>query len=222
MRPIRVAALSLTAALAFAACGSYAANPPTSVPADSPPAEAPVASSAAAGGTLTVYSGRSEELVGPLIEQFETETGIDVQVQYAGTTDLAATILEEADASPADVFFAQDAGALGAVGAEGRLAALPAETRGRVDERFVSAFAIANHTTPNSPPEGSPGMPGCQPPRNRFVVSTATVIMFTYSAIWRSANFIEEYSVWKPATSSVSASGRSKGVRLTSAAAATK
>jgi iron(III) transport system substrate-binding protein len=93
-------------------------------------------SSAAPSGTLTIYSGRSEELVGPLIERFKTESGLDVQVDYAGTTDLAATILEEGDASPADVFFAQDAGALGAVAAEGRLAPLPEATLGLVDERF--------------------------------------------------------------------------------------
>ena len=80
---------------------------------------------------MTIYSGRSESLVGPLIERFEAATGLDVQVNYAGTTDLAATILEEGDASPADVFFAQDAGALGAIGAEGRLATLPADTLGR-------------------------------------------------------------------------------------------
>jgi iron(III) transport system substrate-binding protein len=71
-----------------------------------------------------------------LIERFKAETGLDVQVNYAGTTDLAATILEEGDASPADVFFAQDAGALGAVAAEGRLAALPEATLDLVDDRF--------------------------------------------------------------------------------------
>ena len=48
------------------------------------------------------------------------------------------------------------------------------------------------------------------------------VIMLTYSAIWMSANRIDEYSVWKPATSSVSASGRSNGVRFTSAVMATR
>ncbi len=62
-----------------------------------------------------------------------------------------------------------------------------------------------------------PGTPECHPPRNRFETRTATVIMLMYSAICMSANFMDEYSVWKPATSSVSPSGRSKGVRLTSA-----
>jgi iron(III) transport system substrate-binding protein len=133
----------LTATLALVACGPAAVSPPpTQAPSPSSssdtgssPSTAPSAT-AALSGTLTIYSGRSEELVGPLIERFKTETGLDVQVNYAGTTDLAATILEEGDASPADVFFAQDAGALGAVAAEGRLAALPQASLDRVDERF--------------------------------------------------------------------------------------
>jgi iron(III) transport system substrate-binding protein len=132
--------LILVAALAVAACGPGAASPAASevpsAPIPSASADALPSASAALSGKLTIYSGRSEELVGPLIERFKTETGLDVQVNYAGTTDLAATILEEADASPADVFFAQDAGALGAVAAEGRLAALPEATLERVDPRF--------------------------------------------------------------------------------------
>src|ERR671915_5964 len=64
---------------------------------------------------------------------------------------------------------------------------------------------------------GRKGTGESQPPKNRLAPTAATVIMFTYSAICRSAKRIEEYSVWKPATSSVSASGRSKGARLVSA-----
>ncbi|HLF40575.1 MAG TPA: iron ABC transporter substrate-binding protein [Acidimicrobiia bacterium] len=70
--------------------------------------------------TLTVYSGRSEDLVGTLLERFEKESGIDLKVKYAGTPELANQILEEGGNSPADVFFAQDAGSLGAVAKEGR------------------------------------------------------------------------------------------------------
>jgi iron(III) transport system substrate-binding protein len=90
------------------------------------------------GQRLTVYSGRNENLVGPLIEQFAAATGIEVDVRYAGTAELAVTILEEGDASPADVFFAQDAGALGALAQEGRFAQLPETVLERVDERFRS------------------------------------------------------------------------------------
>ena len=66
-------------------------------------------------GSLVVYSGRSESLVDPMIKQFADATGIKVQVKYAGTAAIAATIHEEGDNSPADVFFAQDPGGLGAV-----------------------------------------------------------------------------------------------------------
>jgi iron(III) transport system substrate-binding protein len=85
---------------------------------------------------LVIYSGREEELVGPLIERFEEETGVDVAVRYANSSELAATLAEEGDNSPADVFWAQDPGALGAVEAEGRFAELPAALLERVDERF--------------------------------------------------------------------------------------
>ena len=81
-------------------------------------------------GSLVVYSGRSESLVDPIIREFADLTGIDVKVKYAGTASLAATLLEEGDKSPADVFYAQDPGGLGAV--EGMLASLPAETLKRV------------------------------------------------------------------------------------------
>ena len=66
-------------------------------------------------GELVIYSGRSESLVDPLIKKFEEATGIDAKVNYAGTGALAATLLEEGDRSPADVFFAQDPGGLGSI-----------------------------------------------------------------------------------------------------------
>src|SRR4026209_2794004 len=69
----------------------------------------------AAGGPLTVYSGREEELVAPVSEQVTDAAGVDVEVRYGDSAELAATIAEEGDNSPADVFFAQDPGSLGAV-----------------------------------------------------------------------------------------------------------
>ena len=81
-------------------------------------------------GELTIYSGRSESLVGPLIEQFGQATGVKTSVKYAGTPQLAATLLEEGDNTPADIFFAQDPGGLAAV--EHMLVPLPTNILNRV------------------------------------------------------------------------------------------
>ena len=91
----------------------------------------------AAGGPLTVYSGREEELVAPLFEKFTDATGVDVEVRYGDSAELAATIAEEGDNSPADVFFAQDPGSLGAV--DPQLEELPQATLDRVAARFRDA-----------------------------------------------------------------------------------
>lgn len=89
-------------------------------------------------GDLTIYSGRGEELVGPLIDQFEQETGLNVEVRYGSTAEMAATILEEGPNSPADIYYGQDAGALGALAQAGRLASLPEDALNLVDPRFRS------------------------------------------------------------------------------------
>ncbi len=88
--------------------------------------------------TLTLYSGRSSELVSPLIELFEEQTGIEVEAKFADTAATVATVLEEGDRSPADVVWAQDAGALGALAAEDRFAELPDDLLDRVPARYRS------------------------------------------------------------------------------------
>ena len=125
-----VASVMLLALAAFG-CGAPAAQPEpvtvevtrevpvevTRVVRESAPADDP--------GKLIIYSGRSESLVDPIIQQFKGTTGIDVQVKYAGTAALAATLLEEGANSPADVFYAQDPGGLAAV--SGMMTELPAD-----------------------------------------------------------------------------------------------
>lgn len=64
---------------------------------------------------LTIYSGRSEELISPFLELWQKESGVKLNIRYGDSAELAAQILEEADNSPADLFLSQDAGSLGAV-----------------------------------------------------------------------------------------------------------
>ncbi len=87
---------------------------------------------------LTIYSGRSEELVGPLIEAFTETTGIDVEVLYGDSGSLALQLLEEGDNSPADVFFSQAPGPLGLIEGSDRLKPLPASTLDAVAADFRS------------------------------------------------------------------------------------
>lgn len=85
---------------------------------------------------LVVYSGRNEELVGPLYEDFTEETGIELSIRYGDSASLAGQLLEEGNRTPADVFVSQDAGALGAMSKAGCLAELPGDITDQVPERY--------------------------------------------------------------------------------------
>lgn len=89
-------------------------------------------------GQLVVYSGRSEDLIGPILERFEDETGVDVEVRYGSTPAMAAAILEEGANSPADVYIGQDAGSVGQLSLAGVFAPLPESILGRVPTQFSS------------------------------------------------------------------------------------
>ncbi len=117
-------AVALMAAISLAGCAPAATEPAQS------------ATESAQAQPLVVYAGRSEELVQPLIDQFTADTGIEVEVRYAGSAELAAQILEEGANTPADVFFAQDAGALGAVSKAGLLKTLDQSVRDLVSAEY--------------------------------------------------------------------------------------
>ncbi|APX94493.1 iron ABC transporter substrate-binding protein [Halomonas sp. 1513] len=78
-----------------------------------------------AAADLTLYSGRGESMVEPIIQQFERNTGINVNVRYGDTAQLAVLLQEEGQRSPADLYWGQDAGAMGAISQAGLLAELP-------------------------------------------------------------------------------------------------
>lgn len=88
---------------------------------------------------ISLYSGRSEALVEPIIEQFEQETGVQVNVRYGSTSQLATALQEEGDQTSADVFWGQDAGGLGAVHESGMLLPLPDSLQQQIPATFRSS-----------------------------------------------------------------------------------
>jgi iron(III) transport system substrate-binding protein len=128
VRPVAVAA---SLALVVAACGGDDSSSDTTAPAEeeSPNTfECDAVDITEVGGELVIYSGRNEELVGPLIDCFAEKANIEVDIRYAGNSEEAAQLIAtEGDASPADVFFSQSPGSTGFLEKEGRLISLPAD-----------------------------------------------------------------------------------------------
>lgn len=85
-----------------------------------------------AAKSLVIYSGRSKSLVDPLVRKFQKDTGIEVKVRYGKTAPLAALLREEGAQTQADLFWAQDAGALGAMARADRFQTLPQAVLDRV------------------------------------------------------------------------------------------
>jgi iron(III) transport system substrate-binding protein len=92
----------------------------------------------AQAGQITIYSGRGETFVQPVIDQFQQETGIQVSVRYGDTAALAVLLQEEGARTRADLFWGQDAGAMGALARAGLLAKLPDSVYADLPEIYTS------------------------------------------------------------------------------------
>src|SRR3546814_7852988 len=78
---------------------------------------------------LTIYSGRTSDLIKPLLDQFSEETGTKIDVRYGDSADLALLIDEEGDRSEVDVFISQSPGDVGFLDEQGALRELDSSDR---------------------------------------------------------------------------------------------
>jgi iron(III) transport system substrate-binding protein len=90
------------------------------------------------GEELVVYSSRTQSLVQPLLEQYATDSGVDINVRYAPTASIIATLLEEGENSPVDVVYLAEPSGWSVLSDEGMLAELPEDLLNQVDARFRS------------------------------------------------------------------------------------
>ena len=118
------------------------------------------------GQSVTVYSGRSENLIGPALEAFACETGTEVAVRWGSSTDLALLLSEEGDRTAADVFLSRSPGPVGFLESEGLLGTIDDDVLGLVsaDNRskgatwigFSGRKRVLVHNIDSVPPEELP------------------------------------------------------------------
>ena len=88
---------------------------------------------------LVVYSSRTSSLVQPLLERYATESGHNVQVRYATTASIIATLLEEGKNAQADVVYLAEPSGWGLLSEAGMLSELPDDVLNKVAPHFRSS-----------------------------------------------------------------------------------
>ena len=94
---------------------------------------------AEAAETLTVYSAQHESLVRTMLEGFTEETGIALEFRDANDAELANQIVQEGEASPADVFLTENSPSIDVLDREGLLAPLNEATLDQVGAQYRPA-----------------------------------------------------------------------------------
>ena len=118
------------------------------------------------GRSVTVYSGRSENLIGPPLEAFACETGTEVEIRWGSSTDLALLLAEEGDRTAADVFLSRSPGPVGFLESQGLLGAIDGDVLGLVAEQnrsksgtwvgFSGRKRVLVHNLDSVPPDEFP------------------------------------------------------------------
>jgi iron(III) transport system substrate-binding protein len=88
---------------------------------------------------LTVYSAQHESLVQTMLQGFTDETGIGLEFRDASDSELANQLVQEGDASPADVFLTENSPSIDVVDEAGLLAPLERSTLDQVGQQYRPA-----------------------------------------------------------------------------------
>lgn len=96
------------------------------------------ATAASQSGAITIYTGRGKGLVEPLVQAYQQETGVKVNVRYGTDAQLLAAVTEEGTRSPADIFWANTSGTLGILSKNNNLLPLPGTITNKATQ-FVPA-----------------------------------------------------------------------------------
>ena len=120
-------ALAATAALGLTACGG-------ATPAGNSSAGA---SGGAPSGAITVYNAQHESLTKEWVDAFTAETGIKVTLRQGSDTELSNQIIQEGQASPADVFLTENSPAMTQVENAGLFADVDKDTLAQVPAEFA-------------------------------------------------------------------------------------
>ncbi|MCB5280505.1 MULTISPECIES: iron ABC transporter substrate-binding protein [unclassified Arthrobacter] len=118
-------ALAATAALGLAACGSG-----TSTPSGSDAADGKIS------GAITVYNAQHESLSQEWVDAFTAETGVKVTVRQGSDTEMSNQIIQEGQASPADVFLTENSPAMAQVENAGLFADIDKATVAQVPAEY--------------------------------------------------------------------------------------
>ena len=89
------------------------------------------------GPFITVYNAQHEELLAQVAPLFEKETGIEVKLRSGEDLELANQLVQEGDASPADVFLTENSPAMSLVDDADLFSKVDQETLDQIPPQYV-------------------------------------------------------------------------------------
>jgi iron(III) transport system substrate-binding protein len=100
------------------------------------PASSSSSGAAADSGPLTLYNAQHDDLIEAMVAGFTEETGFEVEIRSGDDSELANQIVQEGEASPADVFVTENSPSIDLVADEGLLSPVDAETLAQVPGQY--------------------------------------------------------------------------------------